>query len=74
MSTKGSNKSVTVRELGGELWAEASQRLDDEGSDWLAQSGLIDLAMSILARHTGARIVNDQDLPVKPLPRASEEP
>jgi hypothetical protein len=62
---------VTVRELGGEIWAE----LFCEQRDGQAQlrglrvettEALIDLILGVLARHVGDSIKNDLDLPVAP--------
>jgi hypothetical protein len=58
----------SVRELGGEIWAELDPRLDALGVPWEAESGVVDLVMAVLARYDGYRIVNDADLPVEPLP------
>lgn len=64
----------TVRELGGEIWAEITYRQNDKENDSLvreidfrATQELNDLVMGILARHIGCEISNDRDLPVKPL-------
>ncbi|MBI5510932.1 MAG: hypothetical protein HY903_19395 [Deltaproteobacteria bacterium] len=57
----------TVRELGGEVFA-ALEDHPDLGVDWKARNAVVDLLMGVLARHDGARIVNDPDLPVTPLP------
>jgi len=56
----------TVRELAGEIWAEMRQV---EGLDWQVRNRITDVIMGVLARYDGATIVNDRDLPVKPLPR-----
>ncbi len=69
----------TIRELGGEIWAELEGAIQDAqrrgeptlfgaDTDWEARSRIIDLVMAVLARHEGKVIVNDKDLPVKPLP------
>jgi len=64
----------TVRELGGEVWAEITQIQNStdnnsllNGIDFKVSQELSDLVMGVLARHTGAIIVNDEDLPVTPL-------
>ena len=64
----------TVRELGGEIWAEITQRQNDQADDSLiseidfrATQELGDLVMGVLARHAGCEIINDEDLPVEPL-------
>lgn len=67
MTTTPANSNSTIRELGGEIWAEAFERFDDEGRDWLMRSGIIDLAMRVLARHAGEVLTNDADYPVEPL-------
>ncbi len=59
----------TVRELGGEIWAELQEERHNPHSP-LPRFGveeadaLIDFLMSILVRHTGATIINDPGLPV----------
>jgi len=64
----------TVREIAGEIWAEATQR-QHVPSDALHSlrpevlDALIDLTMGVLARYAGAQLVNDADMPVTPLPR-----
>jgi hypothetical protein len=70
----------TVRELAGEIWSEMLQKqLFDiapfskfkDNADLLEQS--VDLIMGVLARYEGFQIVNDEDLPVEPLPRIERE-
>jgi hypothetical protein len=63
----------TVRELGGELWAELEMLSRESnglafGMDWQHQHQLVDFAMSVIARHCGKVIVNDEGLEVVPLP------
>ncbi len=74
-------KSRTVRELGGEISAKIYTEQDlllarDDNSlknlDYLTLNKVIDLMMSVLARHTKTVIVNDQDFPVVPLPEREE--
>lgn len=60
--------SRTVRELGGEIWAELSRRIPDDELDWQKKNQIIDLIMGVLARHSNCSIQNDPDLPVVPLP------
>lgn len=68
-----SAKQITIRELGGEIWAEIAQLQNDpDGSligktDFRVAQELSDLVMGVLARHEGNVIVNDRDFPVKPL-------
>lgn len=57
----------TIRELGGEFWAELSSRIDDDELNWRSKNKLVDILMGILARHQGKVIANDKDLPVAPL-------
>ncbi len=64
----------SVRELGGEIWAELEaerRRVPTQlaSLDCETSIKLIDFIMSILARHINSKIVNDEDLPVAPLPR-----
>jgi hypothetical protein len=61
---------VTVRELGGEIWAELSS-LPDAELPWQTKNRVVDLVMGVIARHVGAAIRNDEDLPVEPLPARS---
>lgn len=58
----------TVRELGGEIWAELRNRIAEEEADWRAKTEIVDVIMGVLARHSGKRIENDPGLPVTPLP------
>jgi hypothetical protein len=76
MNTENLNEerqSRTVRELGGEVWAEIVNRFGDD-IEWRLQGRLVDLVMGVLARHLGRVIENDQDLPVSPLARAEDLP
>jgi hypothetical protein len=59
--------SRTVRELGGEIWSELSNRIDEAVIDWKTKNDVVDLVMGVLARHVGATLANDIDLPVEPL-------
>ena len=63
-----------VRELGGEIWGELVIRARDPqhplaAMDFQCLSPIIDVVMGVLARHDGTVIVNDDDLPVAPLPK-----
>jgi hypothetical protein len=60
-------RSRTIRELGGEIWAELSH-IPEEDIRWQVKSAVIDLVMAVLARHSGMVLENDEDLPVEPLP------
>ena len=60
-------------ELGDELDTlirEAGKTTDSpmKGFDWRMKIVVIDTLMGVLARHSGMVIVNDEDLPVTPLP------
>ena len=57
----------TIRELGGEFWAEITRRIPEEDVDWKTKGRLVDILMGVLARHTGKVIENDEGLPVEPL-------
>ena len=68
--------SKTVRELGGEIWAELSYEMENKrsqgdttfaGYDFKALNPTVDIIMSVLARYIGQVIVNDEDFPVEPL-------
>lgn len=61
-------KVPTIRELGGEVWAEATT-IAGAYESWELLSDFVDVMMGVLARHAGNVIVNDVDLPVAPLPR-----
>jgi hypothetical protein len=68
----------TIREFGGEVAAEITIRLRDSQHclaqmDWRHKEAIIDVVMGVLARHAGTKIVNDEDLPVAPLPKKSFE-
>lgn len=63
----------TIRELGGEIWAEISTRrhnghtkLRDLPQE--TENEIIDLIIGVLARYKGVQIEDDEDLPVTPLP------
>ena len=58
----------TIRELGGEVFAEAWP-IAEAGERWELLGKFVDVMMGVLARHAGDVIVNDSDLPVEPLPR-----
>ena len=58
----------SVRQLGGEIWIELQAALPEAETDWRTRSRIIEIIMAVLARHTGATIENDADLPVDPLP------
>lgn len=66
----GDRAHVTVRELGGEIWAELSLFPDAE-LHWQIKNRIADLVMGVAARYVGATIMNDADLPVQPLPARS---
>jgi hypothetical protein len=71
---EGAAPRRSVRALGGELWDELMAR-EIEGVDWRGKSAVVDLMMGVLARHFGAVIDDDDDLPVNPLPlRAPPKP
>jgi hypothetical protein len=59
----------TVREQGGEIWAEL-HRLPESELHWKTRERVADIVMGVLARHVGEVIQNDGDLPVVPLPRS----
>lgn len=67
-------KIRTVRELGGEIWAEITM-MQNAGDESLATVNIdaihkiTDVTMGVLARYTGYQITNDTDLPVTPLPK-----
>ncbi len=62
------SRSRTVRQLGGELWLELRTALSETEADWQARNRIVEIAMGVLARHSGSVIENDHDLPVEPLP------
>jgi hypothetical protein len=64
-------KEVTVRSLGGELWAELNHAILANKIVVTASTlqSIVDLSMSVIARHCGTVIENDEDFPVAPLPR-----
>lgn len=61
----------TVRELSGEIWAEANKALLERGEDFDVDllNQFVDVSLGVLARHVGTTIRNDSDLPVDPLPQ-----
>ncbi len=69
------HKMRTVRELGGEIWAELDYEWRNNQStcppsNWNTDAAIliVDIVMAVLARHTDTLIVMDEDLPVTPLP------
>jgi hypothetical protein len=76
MTTSASDSSnqthVTVRELGGEIWAELSLVPDAE-LPWKDKNRVVDVVMGVVARRVGMAIRNDPDLPVSPLPVSQGE-
>ena len=69
MPSDADKSTFTVRELGGEIWAEMTIHIDDQDLAVEVKHSLIDLITRVLARHVGERIENDLDLPVEPLPQ-----
>jgi hypothetical protein len=65
-----SSSTRTVRELGGEIWAELRTAELAQQIDWQVRGAFVELVMGLLARHAGKRLENDSDLPVTPLPRS----
>ena len=68
-STSGSSNQThrTVRELGGEIWAEL-RCFSEAELHWQIRNRVVDVVMGVLARHVGTEIRNDLDFPVSPLP------
>jgi hypothetical protein len=62
----------TVRELGGEIWAELTMRFSEEKVDWQVKSEIVEMVMGVLARYDGFKIKIDEDFPVQPLERITE--
>lgn len=67
------NRTRTVRELGGEIYAEMFRRIPTDILDWKVADQIVDLAMGVLARHAGTTIENDADFPVTPLPDGGKD-
>src|SRR5688572_6738763 len=67
MTTTDSNRpSVrTIRELGGEVWAELYQIPIWEISVQM-ENDIVEMMMAVLARYSGYIIENDDDFPVMP--------
>jgi hypothetical protein len=68
----------TVRELGGEIWAEIGHRHGDPGSalgrmDVDQVQEIVDVVMGVLARYADVTIAADATMPVTPLPRRTFE-
>ena len=61
----------TVRELGGEIWAELEYRVPEFDCNWRVRGEIVDIVMAVLARHKDEIIRNDVGLPVQPLPEHS---
>jgi hypothetical protein len=68
MTTSDSDRRVrTVRELGGEIWAELSS-IPEGDLRWDVRNAIVDVVMGVLARYTGSVLEADPDLPVDPRP------
>jgi hypothetical protein len=68
-SSGSSNRTdISVRELGGEIWAELVYTFPESELPWQIGNRVVDVVMGVIARHVGAAIRNDPDLPVSPLP------
>jgi hypothetical protein len=67
VSDSSNPTQVSVRELGGEIWAELASFPDKE-LHWQTKNSIVDIIMGVMARHVGATLKNDPDLPVTPLP------
>ena len=63
----------TIRELGGEIWAEMRGRVSESEANFEVKSRIVDIAMGVLARYEGAILTNDEGLPVAPLPVVEPE-
>ncbi len=63
-------KTRTIREFGGEIWAELDRV---KGISVHDMHQTIDIIMGVLARYENTTIVNDEDLPVAPLPKKTAE-
>lgn len=64
---EGRRRVRTIRELGGEVWAELSS-IPETDLRWEVRNAVVDVMMGVLARHSGSILENDRDLPVAPLP------
>lgn len=68
--------TISVRTLGGEVWAELTTRMvRKEGFHTLSvetMNEIIDLLVGVLARHMGKTIQDDLEFPVQPLSFRSE--
>lgn len=69
VTMRSKRKVRTIRELGGEFFA-ASMPIGGASEHWELVNSFIDVMMGVLARHEGAIIENDRDLPVTPLPHS----
>ena len=57
----------TIRELGGEIYAELAREFAESELPWKVRCDIVDLVMAVLARHDGVVLQNDSDIPVLPL-------
>ena len=68
MITNDANDSAragrSVRELGAEIWSAIDVTFGQGQIDWQTKQRIAEVAMGVLARHAGKRIVNDPDMPV----------
>lgn len=67
---------ITIREIGGEIWAAITEAQQSQSSHalndipWNVSHQLSEFVMSILARHIGKTLVDDEGLPVDALPNS----
>ena len=67
------NKEITVRELGGEIWAQImKKRWEPQGKELVSLeeedfSIIINIILGVLAKHEHKVIINDADFPVSQL-------
>lgn len=66
------DRTRTIRELGGEIWAEMNNRVSESEANFEVKNRIVDIAMGVLARYAGAVLENDEGLPVEPLPPKDE--
>lgn len=73
-------EKIPVRLLGGELWSEMTMLQLDENNaslikeiDYKVIQEICDLTMSVLARHFGEMITDDETFPVTPLVKKNSE-
>ncbi len=74
MANNGEGETArSIRELGGEIYAELSYRIGEEVNS-KPMHKIVDIVMGVFARYAPQIIRNDERMPVEPLPEWTFRP